>query len=95
MLSWPRCAIPITSSSSSRDKMEWELGKNGANNIHAAVAGDGEVSEDDEQEILPEPIEGPDAEHAELQRIALTNIDAYETYQKLCTTDKEMEERVQ
>ena len=27
--------------------------------------------------------------------ITLTNIDAYETYQKLCTTDKEMEERVQ
>ena len=76
-------------------KREWKLGKNRANNIHAAVAGDADVSEDDEQEILPEPIIGPDAEHAELQRIAHTNIDAYETYQKLCTTDKEMEERVQ
>ena len=76
-------------------KMEWELGKNRANNIHAAVAGDGEISEDDVQDILPEPIVGPDAKNAELQRIAHINIDAYETYQKLCTTDKEMEERVQ
>ena len=58
------------------------------------TAGDAEDSED-ELEIIHEPIVGPDTEHTELQRIAHADIDAYEAYQKLCTTDKEMDERVQ